>query len=43
MQGFSGRGLRGDAEINRKLGEKHYPATPAVDAFFARIFADSPR
>ncbi|HTN13712.1 MAG TPA: alpha/beta hydrolase [Sphingomonadaceae bacterium] len=38
VQGFKGRGLKGHMEINRKLGEANYPATPVVDAFFARIF-----
>jgi acetyl esterase/lipase len=38
VQGFSGRGLRGHAEINRKLGEPDYPATPVVDAFLKRVF-----
>lgn len=41
VQEFAGRGLRGHAEINRKLGEADYPATPVVDAFFARIFSGS--
>ncbi len=40
VQGFPGRGLRGHAQINRRLGEKDYPATPVVDDFLARIFAD---
>lgn len=38
VQGFSGRGLRGHAEINRKLGEPDYPATPVVDAFLKKVF-----
>lgn len=38
VQGFAGRGLRGHMEINRKLGETDYPATPVVDAFLTRIF-----
>ncbi len=38
VQGFDGRGLRGHMEINRKLGEADYPATPVVDAFLKRIF-----
>lgn len=37
-QGFKGKGLRGHAEINRKLGERDYPATPVVDAFLRRVF-----
>ncbi|MCX7677237.1 MAG: alpha/beta hydrolase [Alteraurantiacibacter sp.] len=39
VQGFAGRGLRGHAEINRRLGEPDYLATPVVDAFLVRIFA----
>lgn len=38
VQGFKGRGLKGHMEINRKLGEPDYPATPVVDAFLQRIF-----
>jgi acetyl esterase/lipase len=38
VQGFSGRGLRGHAQINRDLGDPDYPATPVVDAFLARVF-----
>jgi len=38
VQAFKGRGLRGHAEINRKLGEADYPATPVVDAFLKRVF-----
>ncbi len=32
-----GRGLRGHRDINRRLGEPDYPATPLVDAWLARI------
>ncbi len=39
VQQFAGRGLRGHIEINRKLGEASYPATPVVDAFLAERFA----
>ena len=39
VQEFRGRGLRGHMQINRKLGEADYPATPVVAAFLARIFA----
>jgi acetyl esterase/lipase len=39
IEGFEGRGLRGHMEINRKLGEPDYPATPVVDAFLKRVFA----
>jgi acetyl esterase/lipase len=38
VQGFKGKGLRGHMEINRKLGEPDYPATPVVDAFLKQIF-----
>lgn len=38
VQGFAGRGLRGHAEINRRLGEADYPATPVVDAFLRQVF-----
>ena len=38
VQGFAGRGLRGHMEINRRLGDPDYPATPVVDAFLARVF-----
>lgn len=34
---FPGRGLRGHAEINRRLGDPAYPATPVVDTFLARV------
>ncbi|XJJ60468.1 alpha/beta hydrolase [Novosphingobium sp. BL-8H] len=37
-QGFPGEGLRGHMEINRRLGDPDYPATPAVDAWLARVF-----
>lgn len=38
VQGFAGRGLRGHAQINRKLGEVDYPATTVVDAFLRKVF-----
>lgn len=38
VQGFSGKGLRGHAEINRDLGDPGYPATAVVDAFLAQVF-----
>ena len=40
VQEFRGRGLRGHRQINQRLGEADYPATPVVDAFLARIFAE---
>lgn len=39
LQGFEGKGLRGHMEINRKLGETDYPATPVVDAWLKSIFS----
>lgn len=39
VQGFDGRGLQGHAEINRKLGDPDYPATPVVDAWLNKLFA----
>lgn len=38
VQGFEGRGLQGHAEINRKLGDPSYPATPVVDAWLEKVF-----
>ena len=35
---FPGTGLQGHAEINRKLGEPDYPATPVMDAWLKRVF-----
>ncbi|OYW75969.1 MAG: esterase [Verrucomicrobia bacterium 12-59-8] len=39
VKGFEGRGLQGHAEINRKLGDPSYPATPVVDAWLKKVFA----
>ncbi len=39
VQEFRGRGLRGHAQINRRMGEVDYPATPVVDAFLRRVFS----
>lgn len=36
---FPGTGLQGHAEINRKLGEPDYPATPVMDAWLKGVFA----
>lgn len=36
---FPGTGLRGHAEINRRLGEADYPATALVDRWLAATFA----
>lgn len=38
LQAIDGRGLRGHADINRRLGEPDYPATPVVDGFLKRVF-----
>jgi acetyl esterase/lipase len=38
VRGFAGTGLRGHAEINRRLGDPDYAATPVVDAFLAKAF-----
>jgi acetyl esterase/lipase len=34
---FPGDGLKGHAEINRKLGEPDYPATPVMDAWLRTV------
>lgn len=38
-QAFSGSGLGGHMEINRRLGDPDYPATPVVDGWLQRLFA----
>lgn len=38
LKSVPGRGLKGHMEINRKLGEADYPATPVVDAWLAARF-----
>ncbi len=35
---FPGTGLAGHAEINRRLGDPAYAATPVVDAWLAKVF-----
>ena len=35
---FPGKGLQGHAEINRKLGEPGYAATPVMDAWLKGVF-----
>lgn len=37
-QQFSGQGLRGHAEINRRLGDTSYPPTTIVDNWLERLF-----
>ncbi|MBK8037996.1 MAG: alpha/beta hydrolase [Verrucomicrobiaceae bacterium] len=39
VRGFEGTGLRGHTEINRRLGDPDYPATPVVDEWLKKIFA----
>ncbi|MBA4044804.1 MAG: esterase [Erythrobacter sp.] len=34
---FEGEGLKGHADINRKLGEPDYPATPVMDAWLKTV------
>ncbi len=38
LHALEGRGLRGHMEINRRLGEADYPATPLVDKWLAARF-----
>lgn len=38
-RGFEGTGLKGHMEINRRLGDPSYPATPVVDEWLRHIFA----
>jgi len=38
VRGFDGIGLKGHAEINRRLGDPAYPATPVVDAWLKSVF-----
>jgi arylformamidase len=38
VEGFAGTGLRGHAEINRRMGDPEYPATAVLDRFLARVF-----
>jgi arylformamidase len=38
LQAFKGKGLKGHAEINRKLGEPDDPATPVVDTCIRGVF-----
>lgn len=38
---FSGTGLRGHIEINRRLGDPDYPATAVVDAWLRKILGGS--
>lgn len=38
LQAFEGKGLKGHADINRKLGDPEYPATPVVDNWLRGVF-----
>jgi acetyl esterase/lipase len=38
VRGFPGFGLQGHAEINRRLGDPAYPATPVVDEWLKKVF-----
>ena len=38
VRGFEGRGLQGHAEINRRMGDPDYAATPVVDAWLKTVF-----
>lgn len=38
-QAFSGNGMAGHMEINRRMGDPDYPATPVVDAWLRSLFA----
>jgi arylformamidase len=39
VAGLPGTGLAGHAEINRRMGDPDYPATPVLDRFLARVFS----
>lgn len=38
LNAFEGKGMKGHADINRKLGDPAYPATPVVDAWLKGVF-----
>ena len=38
-QAFGGSGLGGHMEINHRLGDPDYPATPVVDGWLHELFA----
>jgi arylformamidase len=38
LNAFEGKRLKGHADINRKLGDPAYPATPVVDAWLKALF-----
>jgi acetyl esterase/lipase len=39
IRDFEGFGLKGHGEINHRLGDPSYPATPVVDEWLKRVFA----
>lgn len=39
VHSFEGRGLTGHVEINNRLGDTSYPATPVVDEWLNRVFS----
>jgi hypothetical protein len=39
---YKARVLKGDPEINRRQGDRHYSATPVVDEWLKRVFAQRP-
>jgi arylformamidase len=40
LNAFEGKGMQGHMDINRKLGDPSYPATPVVDAWLKGIFGN---
>ena len=38
INAFEGKGMQGHANINRKLGDPAYPATPVVDVWLKLVF-----
>ena len=38
VRGLPGFGVRGRAEINRRLGDPAYAATPVVDEWLKKVF-----
>jgi arylformamidase len=39
LNAFAGKGMQGHADINRKLGDPTYPATPVVNSWLKELFA----
>lgn len=38
LRGFEGKGMKGHMEINRRMGDPDYPATPVVDRWLGKVF-----